>query len=422
MGMDRVIEKKKWPPKTIIKYAVVASFVFLVAYMFLFRASGSSLNVKTERLTISTVEEGVFQEFIPIIGNVLPETIIFLDAVEGGRVDKIFLEAGTKVKKGDKILKLSNTNLLMTLLNNEAQVNRASNDLRSTRLQLEQNRLELEKQRAEADYYLKRIKRRYERNKALYEEDFISRQEFEEFKDEYEYLKEKQVLTIESQEKELKFRSNQVLQLETSLKQMQQSLDLLRDQLDNLTIKAPVSGHLTSLEAEVGQSKSQGQRLGQIDVSDGFKVRAEIDEHYIDRIQLEKVGHFDFSGTTYELKVNKIYPEVADGKFKVDLVFTQQEPRGIKRGQTLHIRLQLSDETQALLLPRGGFYQETGGNWVFLVDPSGDVAVKKDIRLGRQNPRYFEVLGGLQTGDRVITSTYENFGEMDRLVLKGGTE
>ncbi len=418
MGMDKRIEKKKWPLKRILKYSAVGIFILVIGYLLVFKTGGSTLNVKTERLTISMVKSGPFQEFIPIIGNVLPHDTIYLDAVEGGRVETIFVEAGSQVKKGDKILKLTNTQLLMTLLNNEAQINRASNDLRATRLQLEQNRLALKQQRVDADYYLTRIKRTFERNKVLFEEGMISKQEYEEFKDEYEYLKKKRELTVESQEKDLLFREQQVKHLEASVKRMQSNLDLLKQQMENLTVRAPISGYLTSLVAERGQSKRQGDRLGQIDDMAGFKVKAQIDEHYINRVEVGKLGEFDFAGNTYELKVKKVFPEVREGRFEVDLGFTGKEAEGIRRGQSLHIRLQLSELSTAILLARGGFYQTSGGNWAYVLDKSGGFAVKRSIRLGRQNPQFFEVLEGLKIGEKVITSSYENFGDMERLILK----
>lgn len=418
MGMDKPIKKKKWTPKRLLKWSLVIIFVLVVVYGLVFRTGGSILKVDRERITISTVKKGPFQEFIPVMGNVMPHKTQYLDAVIGGRVEKKYVEAGSQVKEGDIIIKLSNTNLLMTLLNNEAQVNRASNDLRSTRLQLERNRLDLENQRADADYFLQKIKRKYERNEVLFKEKMISKQEYEELKDEYEYQMKKRTLTIKTQEKELKFMEEQVSQLQASVKRMDESLKLLKEQLENLTVRAPISGHLTSLDAEVGESKSPGDRLGQIDEMEGFKVRAQIDEHYINRIEIDRIGQFDFSGITYSLIVKKIFPEVKEGKFEVDLEFTDKEPAGIKRGQTLHIRLQLSEMSEALLLSRGGFYQTTGGNWVYLLDGSGGLAFKKPIRLGRQNPEYFEVLEGLKPGEQVITSSYENFGNMERLILK----
>ena len=418
MGMDKQIEKKKWPPKRIISYGIIGLLVLVTIYFLIFNTGGSTLNVKAERLTISTVVKGPFQEFIPVIGTVLPYETRYLDAVLGGQVEEIYVEAGSQVKEGDKILTLSNTNLLMTMLNNEAQVNRATNDLRSTRLQLEQNRLNLQQQRADDEYYLKRIKRKFDRNKIMFEEKLISNQEFDEFKDEYEYLKKKKELTIESQDKDLLFREQQVIHLEASVKQMQQNLNLLKQQMENLTVRAPISGHLTSLPLEKGQSISQGFRLGQIDDVNGFKIQAEIDEHYINRIEKGKPGDFQFAGNTFHLKVQKVFPEVKDGKFKIDLEFENKEPEGIRRGQSAHIDLQLSELSEAILLPRGGFFQTTGGNWVYVLDQSGDFAVKRNIRLGRQNPQHFEVLSGLEPGEKVITSSYENFGDMERLVLK----
>jgi HlyD family secretion protein len=422
MGMDKKIEKKKWPPMRIIKYSAVAAFIVVVGYLIIFGTGGATLNVKTERITISAVEKGPFQEFIPIIGNVLPQYTHYLDASEGGMVEVKYVEAGTRVKKGDKILKLSNTNLLMTLLNNDAQINRASNELRTTRLQLEQNRLALKQQRSDAEYNLDNYKRTYDRNKILFEKDLISKQEYEDSKASYEYWQEKHKLTLESQEKDLKFREEQIQNLEASVKRMQANLEILKQQLENLTVRAPLAGHLTSLNAEIGQSKNRGDRLGQIDDVEGFKVEAEIDEHYINRVAEGKVGNFNLPGKsdeTHELVVQKIYPEVREGRFRVDLFFTGNEPEGsIRRGMSLHIKLQLSEASEAILLARGGFYQTTGGNWAYVLDKSGDIAVKKSIRLGRQNPQFFEVLEGLNPGEKVITSSYENFGDMERLVLK----
>ncbi len=418
MGMDKPLEKKKWPTKRIIKYSSIAVFVLVVGYLIIFGTGGSTLNVRTERITVSTVEKGPFQEYIPIIGNVIPKYIHYLDASDGGIVEIKYVEAGSMVKKGDKIVKLTNTNMLMTLLNNEAEINRASNDLRTTRLQLEQNRLSLKQQRTEAEYTLDRFKREFDRNQVLFEQELISKRDYEDAKNNYDYWTERLKLTLESQEKDIQFREEQVHQLELSVKQMQTNLSIVRQQLESLTVKAPLSGYLTSLNAEIGQAKNRGDRLGQIDDIEGFKVRAQIDEHYINRVAEEKIGDFDIADKTFGLKIQKIYPEVKEGKFEVDLVFTGKVPEGIKRGQTLHIRLQLSEASEAILLARGGFYQTTGGNWAYVLDKSGDFATKKPLRLGRQNPQFFEVLEGLNPGDKVITSSYENFGDMERLVLK----
>lgn len=418
MGMDRKIEKKKWPPKRIAGLAAVGLFVILVLYVFLFRLSKSTLNVKTERITISTVTRGPFQEFIPIMGNVLPINTFYLNAVEGGRVEEIYLEAGTLVKEGDGILRLANTNLLLDIMWREAELFQQSNNLRNTRLSMEQYRLRLNQDLAEVNNQLRQQKRTYERYTELVKDNLISKHEYELAQDQYEYLIKKKELTIESQRNDLEFRRGQIDALEASLQRMQDNLEIVKQKQDNLTIKAPVSGHLTALNAEIGQSKSPGQPLGQIDVLEGFKVRAAIDEHYIARIETGRTGEFDFAGKSYGLVVKKIYPEVIEGRFEVDMEFVDAGPEGITRGQTLHIRLELGDISEAILLPRGGFYQTTGGNWAYVVDESENVATKRKIRLGRQNPQVFEVLEGLGPGDRVITSSYESFGNMDRLVLK----
>ena len=418
MGMDRKIKKKKWPPKRIAGFAAVGLFVILVLYVFLFRLSKSTLNVKTERITISTVTRGPFQEFIPIMGSVLPINTFYLNAVEGGRVEEIYLEAGTFVKEGDGILKLANTNLLLDIMWREAELFQQSNNLRNTRLSMEQYRLRLNQDLAEINNQLQQQKRTYERYKELAKDNLISKHEYELAKDQYDYLIKRKELTIESQMNDLEFRQGQIDALEASLKRMQDNLEIVKQKQDNLTIRAPVSGHLTALDSEIGQSKSPGQPLGQIDVLEGFRVRAAIDEHYIARVETGRTGEFDFAGKSYGLIVKKIYPEVKDRRFEVDLEFVGGGPEDITRGQTLHIRLELGDISEAILLPRGGFYQTTGGNWAYVVDESENVATKRKIRLGRQNPQVFEVLEGLGPGDRVITSSYESFGNMDRLVLK----
>lgn len=418
MGMDRKIEKKKWPAIRIIKYGAAAVFVLVVLYLLLFKTSASTLNVKSEHVTISTVAKAPFQEYIPIIGNVDPINTHYLDAAEGGRVEKIFIRAGTMVKEGDKILKLSNTNLLLDVMYREAELYQQSNNLRNTRLLLEQNRLDLKRQLAELDYNILAAQKRYNRYKVLHEEDLVSRQEYEEIKDNYEYLVRRREIVKESQETDLKFREQQIKQLELSLKRMEDNLTVAKQKLENMTLRAPISGHLTSLNAEIGQSKAPGDRLGVIHGMQGFKVVAQIDEYYIDRVKMGKIGEFDNSGKTFQLKVEKIYPEVTEGRFEVDLLFVSEPPPGIRRGQTFHIRLQLGELTEAILLARGGFYQKTGGNWVYVMNGSGEFAVKRNIRLGRQNPQFFEVLSGLEPGERVITSSYDNFGDMERLVLK----
>lgn len=418
MGMDRKIKKKKWPPKKIATFAAAGLFVIVVVYMLIFGVSKSTLNVKAERLTISTVRRGPFQEFIPVMGNVLPIYQFYLSAEEGGTVEEIYIEAGNVVEKGDKILKLANTDLLINSMWREAELFQQVNNLRNTRLDMERYRLQLSQELANIDNDLQQQKRTFERYEKLYADDLISEHEYELARDQYEYLKKRRELTVESQQKDLEFRRSQVEALEEQVNRMQGNLEIIQGRLDKLTIRAPVSGHLTSLNAEIGQSKSAGQNIGQIDVFEGFKVRAQIDEHYIARVEVGRSGEFEFAGEKYQLKVTKKYPEVTEGSFEVDMEFVDEEPEGITRGQTLHIRLELGDISEALLLPKGGFYQTTGGNWVYVVDKSEETALKRRIRLGRQNPEVYEVLEGLEPGEKVITSSYESFGDMDRLVLK----
>lgn len=416
--MDRKIEKKKWTPKKIATYSVgILIFLFLV-YSFLLGEGGSKLNVKTERLTISSVSRGPFQEFIPVTGNVVPIKTVYLDAVEGGRVETKFIEEGTLVQKGDRILKLDNTNLHLDIMYREAELFQQINNLRNTRLDMERTSLNLQTQLVELDFKLREAKRMYERNKMLFEKNLISRLEYEQSQDEFQYLARSRELTIKTHHQDSLFRVSQIQQLESSVKRMQENLEIIKTKLENLVIKAPITGQLTSLNGEIGESKSPGERLGQIDVLDSFKVRVDVDEHYIARIEIGKGGSFEFAGQSYDLEIRKIYPEVLNGRFGVDMYFTDDVPQGIRRGQTLHIRLALGDLSEAILLARGGFYQKTGGQWVYVIDKSGDFAVRRPIRLGRQNPQHFEVLEGLQPGEQVITSSYDTFGDNDKLVLK----
>ncbi|MCG8606995.1 efflux RND transporter periplasmic adaptor subunit [bacterium] len=418
MGMDKKIEKKKWPPKKIAGLSFSALFFIFVVYNFVFGDRSSKLNVEVDKITIATVEAGPFQEFIPVTGSVLPIRTIYLDATEGGQVDTIFIEAGTLVKQGDPILRLLNTTLHIQISTQDAQVVEQRNLLTSTRFNLEQNRLSIRRQLIEQGYQMIRLKRLYDRRKELVARQLISQEEYEATKDEYEYQVKRQQLNVESFKQDSIFQEVQIRQLEASLERLEQNLQIARKRLDDLTVKAPISGHLTSLNAEIGQSIGQGQRVGQLDVLDGFKVRAGIDEHYLARINRGLGGEFDFAGETFKLVTDKIYPEVRDGRFEVDLEFAGESPNGIRRGQTLHIRLELGDLTEAVLIPRGGFYQKTGGQWIYVVDKSGGFAIKRDVDLGRQNPQVYEVLAGLQPGEQVITSTYDNFGDIDKLILK----
>jgi len=416
--MDRAIKKKRFTPKRIISGVLVATFVIVVAYSFIFGDRSSKLNVQTERITISTVSRGPFTEFIPVLGTVIPKTFNFLDAEQGGRVVERFIEAGTMVDKGDKILRLENTDLVLNLMNREAEVYREENALRNTRLDMERRTLQLQSELANLNYQIAIAKKTYERQERLVKENLTSQQDYEQAKENYDYLVKNNELTIISQRQDSLFRTNQVSQLEANLERMRSNLEIVRKNQDKLTLRAPISGYLTSLNAEIGEAKSRGQRLGRIDVLEGFKVEVPVDEHYLPRIETELSASFDFSGNTHELVVSKVYPEIADGRFRIDMEFVGKEAEGIRRGLTLHIRLNLGDLSEAVLLPRGGFYQKTGGQWIYVVDQAGDFAYKRRIRVGRYNTQVYEVLEGLEPGEQVITSSYDSYGDIDKLILK----
>jgi HlyD family secretion protein len=418
MGMDRKIEKKKWPPKKIAMIAGGALFGLFCIMIVVSSFDVSSVNVNRDRITISTITRGPFQEFIPVVGNVMPINTVYLDATEGGRVEEMYLEAGSVVKKGDVILKLGNTSLLLDIMWREAELFQQSNNLRNTRLLMEQNRLNIKREMIEVENQLKQQQRLYDRYVELDKKSLISKQEFETVKDQYDYLVARRDLAGETQRNEIEFRQAQIDALEESLKRMQENLNIAKQKLDNLTIRATESGLLTALNVEIGQSKSPGERLGQIDNLQGFKVRAAIDEYYISRVEVGKTGEFEQSGASYQLQVKKVYPEVREGRFEVDLLFTGEIPAGITRGQTFHIRLDLGGISEALLLPRGGFYQTTGGNWIFVVNKGGKTASKRSIKIGRQNPQIYEVLEGLEPGELVVTSSYETFGDNEKLNIK----
>ncbi len=416
--MDKMIKKKKWPPRKILSGAGILFIVFLFVYALFFRDNRSKLNVARDKITIATVIKGPFKEFVPQTGTVVPINTVYLDAVEGGRVAEKYIEEGAMVKKGDKILKLENTSLLMDIMYREAELFQQINNLRTTRLSMERNRLELRGQILELDYQIKEQERQKKRYDDLWKKKLISQEEYEKVRDKYDYTSSKKQLTLESQEKDSLFRKLQIEQLENSVSRMQQNLEIVKGKQENLTLRAPISGHLTSLNAEIGESKTRGERLGQIDILNGFKIRVGVDEFYIARIEKGQKGEFDFSGKTYHIIVYKIYPEVIDGRFQVDMHFEGEEPAGLRRGQTVHVKIDLSDLSEEILLARGGFYQKTGGQWVYVVDKSGNFAVKHPIKINRHNSQYYTISEGLQVGDKVIVSSYENFGDVDMLLLK----
>jgi len=416
--MDRKIEKKTWTPKFIAIIAGGTLLVGFILYQLVFADSRSSMNVNMERITIATVKEGEFTDYIPVSGNIEPGEVFFLDALEGGNIAKIVRESGAFVSAGDTILLLSNSKLQLEVMERESGLYFQINNLRQVRLQLDQNDLSQQGQLAEIDYQISLFKPQYERFKELHEKKLVSDREFEEVKEQYEYNVKRKKLTYAAYRNDSISRVAQKRQLEDSERRMNQSLDGVGHILDNLAVRAPITGQLSTAQIEVGQSISAGERYGQIDILDKFKVRVPIDELYLPRVYTGLKGTFSFSGGNYELEIGKIYPNVAAGRFEVDMFFTEDVPSGIRRGQTVRIKLELGESNQAVLLPTGGFYKDTGGNWVFVVNQQTGKAEKRNIRLGRKNPEFYEVIEGLEIGEKVIVSGYENFGKNEVLNLK----
>ncbi|MGO9482008.1 MAG: efflux RND transporter periplasmic adaptor subunit [Candidatus Kryptoniota bacterium] len=416
--MDKRIEKKPLYKRSRFWFYVGGSGVFLLLLVLILSDAGAKLNVDADKITISTVAEGDFQEFIPVTGTVLPRTTFYLDAILGGIVEKKFVEEGAMLKKGDKILQLSNTNVQLSTLQNETYTYEQINNSRNTRLQIEQNSNALQNSLVTADYALINSKEIFDRQEVLKAKGLISQQDYEQAENSYHLAQEQQKIADQNFMADSILKQAQLTQIAASIERLQKNLELIRENIDNLTVRAPINGQLTSLDAETGQSKNPGDQIGQIDALDGFKVRADIDEFYIARVTKGLHGTAEIDSKDYNLIVTKVYSEVTSGKFQVDMDFIGKVPDGIRRGQTLQIRLQLSERTRALLLSRGGFYQKTGGQWVFVLNSSGSEAVKRSISLGRQNPDYFEVLSGLKSGDRVVTSSYDNFGDVNELVIK----
>jgi len=417
-GMDRKLDKKKGLTRKMIWYLLFGALMSTVLGIIIFGDKSSKYNLDVSRITIEEVRQDVFQDYITVQGTVEPITTIYLDAVEGGRVDEILIEEGNMVKQGDVILKLTNDNLLLEITNNEAQVVRAINELRTARLQMDQTKLNYKQQIINLEITVTQNQRVFDNNKILFEQKHISREEFDISKESFESSTELLDLLLENFRNDSIYRSIQISSLETSVQSMEASMRIIRRRLDNLNIKATADGELASLIPEIGQVITYGTRVGTINVLDSYKLRVDIDEHYIARIQRGLFGECDFASSPYSGVITKIYPEVANGRFAVDMVFTDTVPKQIRIGQTSRIRLQLGESKEGILLTKGGFYQTTGGQWVFVLDESEEIAMKRDISIGRQNPRYYEVLGGLEPGEKVIVSSYQNYADHDKLILK----
>tara|TARA_R110002073_G_scaffold89852_8_gene212602 strand:+ start:35426 stop:36679 length:1254 start_codon:yes stop_codon:yes gene_type:complete len=416
--MDIQIEKKKGLKKKHYGYIVLGLFIIFFVWKLIDGGSTSVFRTEKSKLTISNVTEGKFDDYVTINGIVSPIATVYMDAYEGGRVLEKLIEEGTMVKKGDIILKLENRGLYEQILSSENNLALKQNDLRTTKINFDSRQIDGKKDLAQSEFELIQSKRAYEQNKALFEEELIAKEEYLKAKESYDLSKKRNEIIILQTEQDKKLRSTTLQELDADLARMKKTLSMVYERIDQLNVRATANGQLGFLDAEIGQNISQGQRIGQINVLTDFKIEAEIDEHYIDRIKRDLNATLERSNTKYTLRLRKVYPEVRNGRFKIDLVFTNKKPETIRAGQSYNLKLQLGASSDALLLSIGGFYQSTGGQYVFVTDKDGKTATKRNIQIGKQNARYFEVLEGLSAGESVITSSYDSFGNAEKIILK----
>ena len=409
-GWRAIFQKKNLP------YAAVVVLVGFIGWLVL-RDNSSTLRVDAGLVNIATVEQGEFNDYVRLTGSVQPMTTVQLSPLESGVVERIVAEEGTSVKRGDVILEMSNNSLSMQILQSEADLAEKQNILRNTMIQMEQERLALRQEKLQLDLEVSRLKRTYQQNENLYNENLLAREEYLRAKEDYELAVRKRDLVLERQKQDSLYRTSQVSQMEESLRSMQLNMQLIRQRVDNLKVKAPIDGEVGMLDVVLGQSLQQGANIGQVNDLTTYKVQAQVDEHYIDRVTTGLVASFERQDTRYEMQLRKVYPEVRNGQFKADFRFSSAAPDNIRSGQTYYLNLQLGEAAEAILIPRGSFYQATGGRWIYVVDASGEKAYRREIRIGRQNPQYYEIIEGLQPGEKVITSSYDNFGENEVLIL-----
>ena len=418
--MDKAIEKKKGIALVFSKKALPSWFGGFMAIFILwliFRDDSSTLRVNAETLTISEVRAGEFNDYIRISGQVHPMTTIQLSPRESGIVEEIVIEEGTQVKAGDVIIRLSNDDLDMEILNSEANLAEKENALRNTMIQMEQEKMQLSLNILELETEVKRKGRTLESQKRLFEDGLIGKEEYLRSEEDYTLYCKKLEVTLARAEQDSMYRSVQIQQMEESLKNMKINMQRIRNRKENLAVKAPIDGELGLLEVVLGQSIGSGAKIGQINALGSYKIEALIDEHYIDRVSAGLTATFERQSETFDAVIRKVYPEVRSGKFQADFRFSGEQPLNIRTGQTYYLNLQLDQPESAILIPRGTFYQKTGGKWIYVVSPDGDKAVKREIRIGRQNPQFYEVLEGLEPGEKVITSGYDNFGDNEVLVF-----
>ena len=420
-NMDKVIEKKKGIAaaftKKSVKWWALGAFVILVVVLLL-TGRRSVLRVDGSTILTGTARQGEFNDYIRVSGQVQPMTTVQLSPTEGGNVKRIVVEEGSHVNEGDVIVVLGNENLDMQILNSEAELAEKENILRNTMISMEQQKLSVRQEKLSLQIEVRRARRAYEQNKALYEEKLIAKEEYLKASEDYELAKDKLELVTDRERQDSLYRSVQIAQMHESLENMRLNMNMIRRRKENLSVKAPISGELGLLDVELGQSVAAGAKIGQINNLDSYKIEAQIDEHYIDRVAPGLEATFERQSEKYSSVIRKVYPEVRDGKFKADFRFEGQQPENIRTGQTYYLNLQLGQSAEAILIPRGSFYQNTGGKWVYVLNADGTKATKRSVRIGRQNPQYYEVLEGLAPGDKVIISAYDSLGDKDELIIK----
>ena len=418
--MDKIIEKKSgWKAvftKKALPYWLGAVVVAFVLYL-VFRDNSSSFRVDKDTVSISEVQRGEFNDYIRVSGQVQPMTTIQLSPQEGGVVQKILVEEGSMVHAGEPLLILNNDNLDLEILNSEAELAEKENILRNTMIQMEQQKLSVKQDEMTYEMELRRNRRNYEQQSALYQDKLIAKEEYLKAKEDYDLAQQKYTLIKERSVQDSLYRGVEIKQMQESLDNMRQNMAMIRNRKSNLTIKAPIDGELGLLDVVLGQSVSSGMKIGQINSVGDYKVEAKIDEHYIDRVTPGLQATFERQGGNFSVLLRKVYPEVRDGKFQADFKFEGEQPDNIRTGQTYYLNLQLGQPEEGIIIPRGTFYQKTGGKWIYVLTPDGSKAVKREIRIGRQNPKYYEVLEGLEPGEKVITSSYDNYGDSDVLIF-----
>jgi HlyD family secretion protein len=415
-GMDRKIEKNSVPMKLVAAGLLLAAILTTVWYSFMV-SGGRSLSVADNRLMISPVSAGIFEDSIPVRARVAPLKTVYLDAIQGGRVEEILVEDGAAVEAGQAIVRLSNSDLQLSVMSTESRIMEQLNSMRDQELRLEQNRLSHKRTLVDVDYQIRRLDRDIVRREELLAKGLSAQSNYDDLVDELTYQRARREVTLESQASDERLMANQLAFFKDNTAVMEANLTYARQSLEELNVRAPVAGKLSGFDMEIGQSVARGVRIGQIDNPNDFKLVANIDEFYLARVDLEQAVEFEKNGRKYQLRIAKIYPNVEGGQFEVDMQFSAETPADLRRGQTIQSKLTLGDANEALLIPNGSFFQDTGGKWLFVVGPDGTTAIKREVKLGRRNTRYIEVLDGLEAGERVITSPYSGFRDMDQLVL-----